>query len=733
MNYDAQEAALGLLSLSPSTTFIQPVPLVTSNPLKRKQHPQTNHQPPQRPNPSKGRSKQSIVAEREKQKQKSKDDVEGEVGDVSSESIRCICGSTFDDGFSIACDDCSRWCHAACFDIAEGSVPEQWSCWVCVPRPVDRDRAAKLQRSRQRAMEDAERERLALLSQPQQQRRTSPGVERKHRRVSAPAIEGSKKRRRMSTVSTQPPNITTQPPNFHPSTGEDTPVDVCTDADEPKSHYVHITEDIVVSSSTTAKLRQQAQNWRGITALTPYPPPASSTPTTLQPLPTEPTSVRPPSYALHTTSPVPSNSLLAPFPSTITPSAAYLSDPLNGYAHLGMPKPHVHLMGPPLDLALDARITGNETRFVRSGCWPNAVLRPVLCKKSREDERMKEKAWRDARQKSDGAGNKEPQGKAERKEGDEQTTLAFAVFALRDLKANEEVVLGWEWDDGNAVHALPALLQTPHMFPPAHVQHLRSQLSNILHALGSTFTTCACGERAKGCAIREMEAFVEGGSPLSGEATKHGRIPVGAEAVRGERVWVNGDGMEWEQGGQKQIHSGSLHPHQQHRREHEQQQRQRYHHRHATLHDTSVNVAGPSTLRPPSPPPQPVDLGPLLGAERGFRTREKVAWAGGMGGVEMVGGFKKDSVQPRRRPIQTRGSRAESRMGENGNWMALDDEVTETWDEEGDVDVEGEEERGIGRGPGVEDDVDIEEDVDVEMDGYDDFSSNRGTCLSFCE
>lgn len=43
--------------------------------------------------------------------------------------------------------------------------------------------------------------------------------------------------------------------------------------------------------------------------------------------------------------------------------------------------------------------------------------------------------------------------------------LAFALFTLRDLKANEEVVLGWEWDDGNAVHALPAVLQTPHMFP----------------------------------------------------------------------------------------------------------------------------------------------------------------------------------------------------------------------------------------------------------------------------
>ena len=118
-----------------------------------------------------------------------------------------------------------------------------------------------------------------------------------------------------------------------------------------------------------------------------------------------------------------------------------------------MPKPFVHLVGPPLDLALDARIVGGLGRFVRSGCWPNAVLRPVLCeerggkgKKDKEKNKEKEKA-------------KEKDGNKEK-----EKMLSFAVFALRDLKQGEEVVLGWEWDDGNAVHALPALIQTPHLF-----------------------------------------------------------------------------------------------------------------------------------------------------------------------------------------------------------------------------------------------------------------------------
>ena len=147
------------------------------------------------------------------------------------------------------------------------------------------------------------------------------------------------------------------------------------------------------------------------------------------------TTTRTPSYTVRTTQPIPSSSLIAPYTSTIIPSTVYLSDPLNSYAHLGMPKPFVHLMGPPLDVALDARLAGNGTRYVRSGCRPNAVLRPMLCRRSHKTS-------------STGCDD----------------TLTFGVFALRDLKAHEEVVLGWEWDDGSVIHHLPALIDSPHLF-----------------------------------------------------------------------------------------------------------------------------------------------------------------------------------------------------------------------------------------------------------------------------
>ena len=85
-------------------------------------------------------------------------------------------------------------------------------------------------------------------------------------------------------------------------------------------------------------------------------------------------------------------------------------------------------------------------------------------------------------------------------------------------------------------------------------------MNNILHALTSTFTTCACGSNARDCALAQMERFVNDDrlNPLH----QHGH-----SGVEGEHV----------------------------------------------------------------------DLGPLIGRERGFRTRPKVKGSGGMGGVEMSG------------------------------------------------------------------------------------------------
>jgi hypothetical protein len=49
------------------------------------------------------------------------------------------------------------------------------------------------------------------------------------------------------------------------------------------------------------------------------------------------------------------------------------------------------------------------------------------------------------------------------------------------------------------------------MIPPySHylVRHLQNRIIHTLHALGSTFTMCACGKRAKDCAVGLMTSFI---------------------------------------------------------------------------------------------------------------------------------------------------------------------------------------------------------------------------------
>jgi len=106
-----------------------------------------------------------------------------------------------------------------------------------------------------------------------------------------------------------------------------------------------------------------------------------------------------------------------------------------------------------------------------------------------------------------------------------------------------------------------------------HLRYIRSQMASMLHALSSTFTTCACGSKAKDCALNLMAEFVDG------------RLPTSSAPLSQRPDALNG--------GDK---------------------------------------------RPPR-----IDLGPLIGAQRGFRTCEKSPLNGGMNGVEMISAL---SVKP---------------------------------------------------------------------------------------
>lgn len=428
MSDDAQEAALGLLGLihTSSSTSTTTTPVI---PQKRKP-------PPPVENP---------------------------------DSIRCICSYTHDDGWSVACDRCGRWYHGVCVDIAPGSVPQ---FWVCPEHEENKDPAEEqARRERAQAIQRQHQRRVHEQQGSSRRRATSPGVEKKQRRINSGELK--KRRRSISKPTGLPQSISAiSQPTISSAAAATT-----TDEDEHividvEDTYITVQHDAVPLQETRERLARNAQNWRGITALD------MDDETFIQPTTTTTSRLRPVDYGLHTSVPVKANDFIAPYNSTVTPSSDYLSNPLNAYAHLGMPKPFVHIIGPPHNVALDSRIRGSRSRFARSGCHPNAVLRPYLC----------------------------------------ADKISFGIFALRDLKPNEEVVLGWEWDDGNAIHHLPALLEHPELFTQEQHQYLRFQLANLLHSLGSTFATCACGSESRNCALKRVTDFVDGVEPDGSKA-----------------------------------------------------------------------------------------------------------------------------------------------------------------------------------------------------------------------
>ncbi|KAI6006210.1 hypothetical protein F5J12DRAFT_721138 [Pisolithus orientalis] len=444
MNSDATEAALGLLGLSPLNHHIQVFDAHSGTPSH---HGHGHHTVPP-----------SLIPLKRKQPSPSNVAKSHPTKLANADDISCICGFTYDDGFSIACDVCSRWCHAACFGIVEGGVPEEWRCWVCQGGSIDeeqRERAVKLQRKRLKT--------LKMRNGPN-------GNKRRRASILNPAGPSSSANA-LAAPNANPP---TGPDVAHPSSS--TSSSRITDVFPPDA-YSH--------PSTHAQLLKVAKAWRGVTALNPpipvVPPrtyidggyvrvdsqgylfvgptarlPQSSTTSGLASasgtaLGTA--SHGPTDSSRNDTIAIPSNTLLSPYTATILPSSAYLADPLNGYAHLGMGKPQVRLVGGGWCVGVDAReLGGHESlgkgRWARCGCWPNAVVRPVICGGARR------------RKKKGEGGDRE----SDNEQKAHSTTLSFGLFALRDLRADEEIVLGWEWDDGHAVHMLPALIESPGMF-----------------------------------------------------------------------------------------------------------------------------------------------------------------------------------------------------------------------------------------------------------------------------
>ncbi|KAJ1895230.1 SET domain-containing protein 3, partial [Coemansia sp. IMI 209127] len=145
--------------------------------------------------------------------------------------------------------------------------------------------------------------------------------------------------------------------------------------------------------------------------------------------------------------------------------AAYKEDPKNYYELLRTTSPYSHFH-PGIDICVDARRQGSEARFVRRSCSANVVLKSMYIP------------------------------------GSANPLVYLGLFAQRDVEPDEELTLGWEWEDGE----LPALAR---MSPSDAEDYLgRPEGRRLSKVWRQAFAgvSCACPDQQ--CEVRRLFALL---------------------------------------------------------------------------------------------------------------------------------------------------------------------------------------------------------------------------------
>ncbi|GMM30629.1 histone-binding protein [Martiniozyma asiatica (nom. inval.)] len=260
--------------------------------------------------------------------------------------IGCICGLDHDDGFTIQCDNCYRWQHAACMGIEnEDEAPDNYLCYLCDPSlNIDSDEARKLQQARL-----------------QPKRRKSPYASERSKENTKSNGNVQFKKRKTEDEQLGIENFKTL---YYP-------IDTYIFKSEPAKSLFNTLPELLKSEKNIIRqdknhLRRSLIDQSQLNVKQGVDNPKAKF-----------TGIS--KIGLFTNENIKSGSIISLFSGELDMKENYINEKCNQFWLFGCPKPSV-FFHPTLPLVIDERGMGNHTRFIRKSCSPNCEIKTVVNK-----------------------------------------------------------------------------------------------------------------------------------------------------------------------------------------------------------------------------------------------------------------------------------------------------------------------------------------------------------------
>ncbi|KAG9287743.1 hypothetical protein G9A89_004146 [Geosiphon pyriformis] len=171
-------------------------------------------------------------------------------------------------------------------------------------------------------------------------------------------------------------------------------------------------------------------------------------------------------YGLFSETKISSGRFIFEFKGEVCLKSTYQNNPSNQYSLLGVTKPFV-LFHPTVDLCVDARLVGNEARFIRRSCHPNAEARSIVV-----------------------PGGEDPQ-------------IHLGIFAKSEIGKGKEITVGWDWEPNHLDISLIENEESDNTLDEAELSPRRKNMGSIAAAI-LKLTDCAC-DNPENCVLNRMQ------------------------------------------------------------------------------------------------------------------------------------------------------------------------------------------------------------------------------------